>query len=82
MSSKPMLVPDQFLPSAYHPHKKKVALTFFQRAILRRGHPRHIIARTIGSIWAFYFLWQHNWSATLAAIAVSGLFGRLATWTV
>jgi hypothetical protein len=54
-------------------------MSFLQRAIVRRGHPKHIIVSAVGAIWGFYFLWFHNWIWALAAVLLSGFAGRMLT---
>ena len=75
MSTRPMLKSQgvQYEQSS-SPH-----LTYIQRAILRRGPPRHIIIGIVGGIWTFYFLWMHNWIWAVATLLVSTILGRVAT---
>ncbi|HET8924348.1 MAG TPA: hypothetical protein VFN26_15280 [Candidatus Acidoferrum sp.] len=54
-------------------------MTILERTFIRRGHPRWIILGVVGAIWAFYFLWLHNWASALVAIFVSGILGTLLT---
>jgi hypothetical protein len=57
-------------------------LNYIQRAILRRGHPRYMIASAVGAIWAFYFLWKHEIIGFLAAILIGTTIGRVSTWAL
>lgn len=57
----------------------KQELSFMQRMLIRRAHPRYLIAGIVGAIWAFYFLWQHNWSWALGAILMSAIAGGMLT---
>jgi uncharacterized membrane protein YesL len=54
-------------------------MIFFERAIVRRGHPRHIILGLVGFMWGIYFLWLHNWRWAVAIILVSVVLGRIST---
>lgn len=36
-------------------------MTYVERMIVRRGHPKHIIVGSVAFLWVVYFLWQHNW---------------------
>ena len=54
-------------------------LTAIERAVVRRGHPRAMIVHLVGAIWAFYFLWVHNWIFAVVTVVVSGILGRILT---
>lgn len=54
-------------------------MSFWQRLIVRRGHPRRIIIAFVGALWGLYFLWLHNWPSAVAIILGSMLLGELAT---
>ena len=54
-------------------------MTYLERAVVRRGHPRHIILGIVGAIWAIYFLWFHEWVWALVAILLSAGLGRILT---
>src|ERR1700674_3965600 len=54
-------------------------MTILERTFIRRGHPRWLILGMVGAIWAFYFLWLHDWASALVAIFVSGILGTLLT---
>jgi hypothetical protein len=57
-------------------------MTFLEKSVIRRGHPRHMIVAVIGTLWAVYFVWQHNWIAALVTTALSVVFGGLVTWHI
>lgn len=57
-------------------------LSFTQRMLIRRAHPRYLIAGIVGAIWAFYFLWQHNWSWAVGVILMSAIAGGMLTSNV
>jgi len=77
MSTQPILKPQLVTAPPTSP-----TLNYIQRAILRRGHPRYMIASAVGAIWAFYFLWKHEIAGFLAAILISTAVGRVATWAM
>lgn len=54
-------------------------MTYFERAFVRRGHPRHIILGVVGFIWAMYFVWLHNWIWAMTAILASAIIARIST---
>jgi hypothetical protein len=58
---------------------KEGKMTTLERIFIRRGHPRWLILGMVGAVWAFYFLWVHNWESALVAIFVSGILGTLLT---
>lgn len=51
-------------------------MTFLQKFMLSRGHPRQIILHMVGGIWTVYFLWQHEWMWALGCFAVSELISE------
>jgi hypothetical protein len=54
-------------------------MTFFERTMVRQGHPRRIIVGIIGFSWVLYFLWTHNWPWA-TAVAIGGVvLGRVVT---
>jgi hypothetical protein len=61
------------------PTGEEEEMTILERTFIRRGHPRWLILGMVGAIWAFYFLWLHNWASALVAIFVSGILGTLLT---
>lgn len=54
-------------------------MTYMERMVIRRGHPKHIIVGIVGFLWFVYFLWQHDWTWALAVAVLSGVLGRLLT---
>lgn len=44
--------------------------TLIERYALRRFHPRRIAADMVSSMWAVYFLWNHDWRAALIVAVV------------
>jgi hypothetical protein len=61
------------------PTSEEGKMTILERTFIRRGHPRWLILGMVGAIWAFYFLWLHDWASALVAILVSGILGTLLT---
>ncbi|HEV2490854.1 MAG TPA: hypothetical protein VGT03_13695 [Candidatus Acidoferrales bacterium] len=51
-------------------------MSYFEREMLHHAHPKQIIFRMIGAIWALYFLWLHNWVWVLAVILITEIIGR------
>jgi hypothetical protein len=54
-------------------------MTYVERMIVRRGHPKHIIVGIVAFLWVVYFLWQHNWIWAAAVVVLSAVLGRLST---
>jgi hypothetical protein len=54
-------------------------MTYLEKAIIRRGHPKHIILGMVGFLWAVYFLWQHDWAWALGVVLASAILGRVLT---
>jgi hypothetical protein len=54
-------------------------MTYLEKAIIRRGHPKHIILGMVGFLWAVYFLWHHDWAWALGVVLASGILGRILT---
>jgi hypothetical protein len=54
-------------------------MTYMERMVIRRGHPKHIIVGIVGFLWFVYFLWQHDWTWALAVAVLSVVMGRLLT---
>lgn len=54
-------------------------MTYMERIVIRRGHPKHIIVGIVGFLWFVYFLWQHDWKWALSTAVLSAVVGRLAT---
>ena len=54
-------------------------MTYVERMIVRRGHPKHIIVGIVAFLWVIYFLWQHNWIWAAAVVVLSAVLGRLST---
>jgi hypothetical protein len=52
-------------------------MTYVERMIVRRGHPKHIIVGIVAFLWVVYFLWQHNWIWAAAAVVLSAVLGWL-----
>jgi hypothetical protein len=54
-------------------------MTYMERMVIRRGHPKHIIVGVVGFLWLVYFLWQHDWTWAFAVAVLSAVMGMLAT---
>ena len=54
-------------------------MTYLEKAMIRRGHPKHIILGSVGFLWAVYFLWRHEWAWGLVVVIVSAILGPLLT---
>ena len=54
-------------------------MTYMERMVIRRGHPKYIIVGIVGFLWFVYFLWQHDWTWALAVAVLSVVMGRLLT---
>jgi hypothetical protein len=69
----------QFAPEIEGGEKGKQNMTYVERMIVRRGHPKHIIVGIVAFLWVAYFLWQHNWIWAAAVVVLSAVLGRLST---
>lgn len=54
-------------------------MTFFERSVVRSGHPRRIIVGVITLMWVLYSLWLHLWGWAVVALIVGVAFGLLVT---
>jgi hypothetical protein len=54
-------------------------MTYLEKAIIRRGHPKHIILGIVGFLWAVYFVWRHDWAWALGVVLASVILGRVVT---
>jgi hypothetical protein len=54
-------------------------MTYLEKAIIRRGHPKHIILGIVGFLWTLYFLWHHDWAWALGVVLASAILGRVVT---
>jgi hypothetical protein len=54
-------------------------MTYLEKAMIRRGHPKHMIVGTIGFLWLVYFVWRHDWTWALAVALLSVVLGWLST---
>jgi hypothetical protein len=54
-------------------------MTYMERMVIRRGHPKHIIVGIVGFLWFVYFIWQHDWAWAVAVAVLSVVMGRLLT---
>ena len=54
-------------------------MTFFERSVVRSGHPRRIIVGVITLMWVLYSLWFHFWAWAVVALIVGLAFGVLTT---
>jgi hypothetical protein len=54
-------------------------MTFFERSVVRSGHPRRIIVGVISLMWVLYSLWSHIWVWAVVALVVGVAFGLLVT---
>lgn len=54
-------------------------MTYMERMVIRRGHPKHIIVGIVGFLWFVYFLWQHDWTWALSIAVLSAVVGMLST---
>lgn len=61
---------------------KREVYSFMERFMLRKFHPRKIFFDMIGSMWAVYFLWNHEWQIALAALILFNAMGILSAWNV
>lgn len=52
-------------------------MSWMQRLILRRSHPRSLFINSAGFIWFIYYFWQHNWQMAIVAVVVARIFGYL-----
>jgi hypothetical protein len=69
----------RFAPEIDGGGKGEANMTYVERMIVRRGHPKHIIIGIVAFLWAVYFLWQHNWIWAAAIVVLSAVLGRLST---
>lgn len=54
-------------------------MTFFERSVVRSGHPRRIVVGVITLMWVLYSLWFHLWAWAAVALVVGAAVGALAT---
>lgn len=54
-------------------------MTYLERAVIRRGHPKQIILGIVGLVWTVYFLWHHDWAWAVGAVLASAILGRVVT---
>ncbi len=54
-------------------------VSFWERWALRQAHPVAIIFRSIGMLWAFYYLWQNDLPMVLATMLISQVIAQLST---
>jgi hypothetical protein len=54
-------------------------MTFFERSIVRSGHPRRMIVGVVTLMWVLYSLWFHLWAWATLALVVGVPLGALAT---
>lgn len=59
---------------------RREVFSFVERYMLRKFHPRKIFFDMIGSIWAVYFLWNHEWQKALAAAVILSSAGLFSVW--
>ncbi len=57
-------------------------MTFLEKTVIRRGHPRNMVVGLVGLIWVVYFLWIHNWMGAVTAALLSAVFGSVLTWRI
>jgi hypothetical protein len=55
-------------------------MTFFERHILRHGHPRHMIVGALTTVWTSYFFWQHEFVYGISVLGGGLIIARLVTW--
>lgn len=56
--------------------------SLFEKFILRKFYPRKIFFDAVGSIWAVYFLWNHEWQGALVVTVAASLLGILSVWNI
>lgn len=54
-------------------------MTFFERSVVRSGHPRRIIVGVITLMWVLYSLWCHLWAWATVTLLVGIALAALAT---
>ena len=54
-------------------------MTFFERSVVRSGHPRRIIVGVITLMWVLYSSWFHLWTWATVALVVGVALGAVAT---
>ncbi len=54
-------------------------MTYLERAMIRRGHPKQIIVGIVGLVWTVYFLWHHDWAWAVGVVLASAILGRIVT---
>ena len=54
-------------------------MTYLERAVIRRGHPKHIVVGVVGFLWVAYFLWRHDWVWAVSVVLLSAVVGRVLT---
>jgi hypothetical protein len=53
-----------------------------EKYALLRSHPRAMLTRSVGTIWAFYFMWENLWPLALASAFISAVVGYFVAGSV
>jgi hypothetical protein len=54
-------------------------MTYLEKAVIRRAHPKQIIVGIVGFLWFMYFLWLHDWIWALGVGFLSVIVGWILT---
>lgn len=59
---------------------RKLHWPILKRIVILNAHPTKFILKSIGAIWAIYFLWNLNWVAALTIALLSNALGTFLVW--
>ena len=57
-------------------------MTYLEKTIVRRGHPKHMIVAIVGFIWVIYFFWTHDWIRAAVVALLTVILGWLLTFRI
>ena len=57
-------------------------LSWLQRYVVRRFHPRCIFIDTVGFIWFVYYFWDHDWRTALGAALLARVIAVMSVLNV
>jgi len=57
-------------------------MTYLEKTVVRRGHPKHIIVAIVGFIWVIYFVWTHNWAWAAGVALLTVVTGWILTFGI
>ena len=60
---------------------EKAEFNWLERCVLRRSHPKSILVRAVGALWATVFLWNHDWLRAAVVVFVSMFIANAMVFT-